>query len=260
MTGKQRNSRRTALVDCDVIVYQCAFANQGIEYLHVKEDGEVAEVASSVFPEANCEVHWTSSVPQLHMYIDMSINGILSSVNATDYKCYLTGKGNFREQVATWGKYKGGRPAKPRLYQEARDYIADKWEAEIVEGMEADDALGIYQCSHENTVICSIDKDLLMIPGDHYNFRNNTHMTIDHVTAMRNFYRQCLTGDAIDNIPGLRKWTGKNATKRMKEALEEMEAPAEMEEHVIQCYLDAGGTVDQFAETSQLLWILREPL
>jgi len=187
----------------------------------------------------------------------MTMEGIIKAVNATDYKCYLTGKGNFRETLATWGKYKGGRSAKPRLYQEARDYLIDRWDAEVVHGIEADDAMGIYQCNNDNTVICSIDKDLLMIPGDHYNFRKNEHMTIDHVTALRNFYRQCLTGDPIDNIPGLRKWTGKNATKAMKEALEEMETPAEMEGHVVDCYLGAGGTVEMFAETSQLLWILR---
>jgi hypothetical protein len=222
------------------------------------EDSEVINFTSEFFPEATTELHWTASVGNLHTYIDMTVEGILRAVKATDHRCYLTGTGNFREKVATWGKYKGGRGAKPRLYKAAREYLVQRWGAEVVNGIEADDALGIYQCSHKNTVICSIDKDLLMIPGDHYNFSKGVHMKVEPIEAYRNFYKQCLTGDTIDNIPGLRKWTGRNATKAMKEEIDKLDTPEDMETFVTDCYLLAGATLEEFNETATLLWILRK--
>jgi len=75
--------------------------------------------------------------------------------------------------------------------------------AVVSEGEEADDLLGINQ-THE-TIICSIDKDLLMVSGRHYNFVKREHSEVSNKEGRWNFYKQLLTGDATDNIPGLWK-------------------------------------------------------
>jgi 5'-3' exonuclease len=67
--------------------------------------------------------------------------------------------------------------------------------------MEADDYLGINQ--HESSIICSIDKDLLQVPGKHYNIVKKEFYEIDEETGFRNFYTQLLTGDTSDNIKGI---------------------------------------------------------
>jgi 5'-3' exonuclease len=67
--------------------------------------------------------------------------------------------------------------------------------------MEADDEMGIRQ--DDTTIICTIDKDLDMIEGRHFNFVKNKHYMVDPATAMRNFYKQLLTGDKTDMIPGI---------------------------------------------------------
>jgi hypothetical protein len=97
--------------------------------------------------------------------------------------------------------------------------LKEKYKAVEVFGMEADDRLGIEQCKNlvlsnngedldvivytKQSIICSLDKDLNMIPGWHYNWRNNEKYLQDELSALRCFYCQLLTGDPTDNILGL---------------------------------------------------------
>ena len=57
--------------------------------------------------------------------------------------------------------------------------------------------------------------------------------------ADRFFYKQLLTGDSTDNIPGLFKRTGVKAMKKTFEVLEVMDNTRDMYNHVRQVYLDA---------------------
>ena len=42
-----------------------------------------------------------------------------------------------------------------------------------------------------------------MVEGWHYNFVKDEHLEVTKAEGLRNFYRQLLTGDTVDNIPGL---------------------------------------------------------
>ena len=142
----------------------------------------------------------------LKVRIDDNIQYQCDAVKATEKTLFLTSddKSNFRFQVATILPYKGHRSSdKPFWYEQIRRYLIDEYDAVVVEGMEADDALGIEQT--EDTVICSVDKDLDMIPGKHFNELKPTRgiYEISELDALRNFYGQCLTGDSTDNILGL---------------------------------------------------------
>ena len=83
--------------------------------------------------------------------------------------------------------------------------------------MEADDLVAIWAHEaldrKEEYVICGIDKDLLQIPGHHYNYGKDTWKLINEEEALHNLYLQCLTGDATDNIPGLKGIGPKKAEK-----------------------------------------------
>lgn len=132
--------------------------------------------------------------------MDSKIEEILYECQASDYVVYLTGKDNFRKTL--YPAYKANRKApRPKHYDALRKYLMDVEMAVVSYGEEADDLLGINQT--QDTIICSIDKDLLMIPGRHYNFVKKQFSEIDEEEARRNFYRQLLTGDATDNIPGI---------------------------------------------------------
>lgn len=93
----------------------------------------------------------------------------------------------------------------PTYGKDIEQYLVAHWGAEYTHGMEADDALGIKQTSMKEgeTCIVSIDKDLLMIPGAHYNFVTKEYIEIGEQEAADNFYKQLLTGDTVDNVPGL---------------------------------------------------------
>ena len=99
----------------------------------------------------------------------------------------------------------------------------DEWVASTV--MEADDLMCIYQTMYsENSIICSRDKDLKQCPCWHYGWEIGRQaqfgpelvdkqgwIKLDKSgntprikgTGLSFFYAQCLTGDAVDNIPGI---------------------------------------------------------
>lgn len=157
--------------------------------------------------------------PFIASRVDRNIESILTRTQATSRTLYLTSddKSNFRIAVASIKPYKGNRPSiKPFWYEQIRRYLVEEYKAEIVTGMEADDALGIAACRNLGQpdcninplwgpVICSVDKDLDMIPGKHFNELHPERgiYEISEKDALRNFYIQCLCGDPVDSIPGL---------------------------------------------------------
>jgi DNA polymerase I len=76
----------------------------------------------------------------------------------------------------------------------------------VKDGIEADDTLGIL-CTHPKLVpgkriVVTIDKDLLQIPGHHYNPDRDEKRVVSLDGGDRWFFQQVLTGDATDNYPG----------------------------------------------------------
>jgi hypothetical protein len=133
-------------------------------------------------------------------YTDNIIYSILDRFETSDFRGFLTGKGNFRNEVTT---YKANRDPnnRPRYYKEIREYLIAEWRAEVTEGIEADDALAL---NHDgNTVICSTDKDLRTLPGYFYNIATGELEHIDETQAITNFLVQLMVGDKVDNIAGL---------------------------------------------------------
>jgi hypothetical protein len=134
------------------------------------------------------------------------ISDILSETKCGDYKVLLTGKENYRDKIATIRPYKGNRDklARPVHYAAIREYLVKYWAAEVVEGEEADDRISILARlpAFLGATVASIDKDLDQIPGKHYDLVKRVHYVVTDDEALLCFYRQCLSGDAVDNIPG----------------------------------------------------------
>jgi hypothetical protein len=213
-----------ALVDADLLVYRFGFASEG-------DPAEFALARLSEFLD--------------NLYIELSVDEVWG---------YLTGKGNFRNEIAVTAPYKGTRiAAKPYHFQLLREYMERAWGFEVVDGIEADDALGIesYRNEPDETIIVSIDKDLNMIRGHHYNFVKEEKYYVTEEDAIRNFYLQILTGDKIDNIIGLQ---GIGPVKS-KKLLQDCTSELEMYETVLKAY---NGNEVRVLENARLLWILRE--
>ena len=152
--------------------------------------------------------------------VNEMIENTLAEVEASEYKLFFTSPDNFRKHI--YPEYKANRTAtKPKHLQFLRDYLVESWQGTVAEKMEADDYLGINQ--HESSIICSIDKDLLQVPGKHYNFVKKEFYEVDEETGFRNFYTQLLTGDTSDNIKGIAGIGPVKAKKALAEATNEYE-------------------------------------
>ena len=174
------------------------------------------------------------------------VDQIITNSEADSFRIFLTGKDNFRYTV--YPEYKAHRPKeKPYWLQPIREYLVANFNAEVVNGQEADDALGINQTG--DSIICSIDKDLLMIPGKHYNFVKDEFLEVDEFQGIYHFYKQCLMGDRSDNIKGIPKVGPKNAEKILANKLTEKE--------LFDAVRDAYGNDEEFIMNARVLWIRR---
>ena len=113
-----------------------------------------------------------------------------------------------------------------------------------------------------DTVICSRDKDLHMIPGWHYTWSAGAQKEKplwwqDETGALRCFYRQLLTGDSTDNIPGLYGvGPSSSCVKRIGTLNNELDMFRTCYEEYEKRF---GSYAEQFIkENADLLWILRE--
>src|SRR3990167_227612 len=160
-----------ALIDADLVAYRCAASAE-------KNDADIAMIRASRL-----------------------LTDIISITDASTVKLYLSGSTNFRKDVYPEYKANRERLVRPMHLQPVREYLVKEWGAEVTDGYEADDALGIAS-RIEGTVTCSLDKDLLQLPGLHYNFVKDEFVTIDLIQGWRNLYSQIVLGDRSDNVPG----------------------------------------------------------
>jgi len=191
-----------ANIDADVIVYNIGFQTQ---------DSELADA---------------------HVKTNLFISNILNETGATHFNLFLSdnSENNFRYKVDP--EYKANRTQpKPKWYNEIKEYLMLEHGAKVAYGMEADDALGINQT--DETILCTIDKDLDQIPGKHYKWaiwRNGSIITPSSLYTVTDYegrsflWQQMLIGDVSDNIKGIPK-IGKVKAKNLLEGLplEDME-------------------------------------
>lgn len=217
------------LIDGDIIAYRAAFSTE--------------QMGSSDTEKKIDDLIWfildkTTVFPELH----------------EDYVVYLTGKGNFRNEIAKSHVYKGNRKSvqKPRHLQHARDYMHGKYEAIISQGEEADDLIAIEatRLGHD-ACVASIDKDMLQIPCWHFNIVKGTYEKVTPDGGMKFFYTQILTGDTADNIKGLFRVGPKKAEKILDGAVSE----EELWDCVVKAY---DGDEERVVENARLLWLRRE--
>lgn len=115
----------------------------------------------------------------------------------------ISDRDNFRKEIEP--TYKGGRKKvrKPLGYAEMVDWVGLNYTAHSEPLLEADDVLGILATAPgANTIIISDDKDMKSIPGRLYRPASDEKMKISKDMADWWFYRQTLTGDAVDGYGG----------------------------------------------------------
>jgi 5'-3' exonuclease len=240
-----------ALIDMDIVVFRCAASAEEDPF------GIAQFRASDLFDQ------------------------ILEKTNADSYRAFFTGPTNFRKQY--YPEYKANRTApKPKHLDDLRAWAVEQLNAEVAtDGLEADDMLGIEQYTSfslqdvdiggedgylgdgvyfhkpDETIICSLDKDLLQIPGKHFSWEINgkgwskpdTWTNMSELEGLRLFYEQCLKGDRTDNIRGIEKIGDKKAKAIL--------ADCQSEQAMLTKVLHEYGNDDEFLMNANCLWILR---
>lgn len=246
------------LVDGDMVVYGAGFAVETRQYK--TEDGilwpyisQAKEHCSDMGFDIDSIEKFVESEPVSHALYntDQMIKKMIEMTGADECTIFLSGDTNFRNEVATLKPYKGNRvSSKPVHYQAIRDHLVSKYDAVISDGVEADDLLGIHQ--EIDTVICTLDKDLDMVPGSHYNWRREELYWVTEPEAIHNFYNQLLMGDAVDNIPGV---PGIGKAKAAK-ILAGLTHEPDLYEATLQAYIDKyDDPHTALQENATLLWI-----
>lgn len=187
------------------------------------------------------------------------LDNILNKVGATEYKAYISSDTNFRKEI--YPEYKAQRsPVKPVHLLAMKEYALTKMSAVLSpQGLEADDMLGIEQDKETHTTtICSLDKDLLQIPGLHFQWEIGTSkwnkpdlwMTQSELEGYRLFYQQAIKGDPTDNIKGIKGKGKVFAEKALADCTSELE--------MFNVVRDLYGNDDEFKMNAGCVWILRE--
>ena len=217
------------LVDGDIFAYRAAFSC---------EDQEVEDALDKVDDLIQWAIYECTLKYDVH-----------------DHQVFLTGKGNFRYDIAVTKEYKGNRKEteKPRHLSAIRKHMTKNWDAIVSKGEEADDLIGIAATEGgEESVVVTIDKDMLQIPCRHYNPNKKEFTVVSEFDGLKFFYTQILTGDRADNIMGLYGIGPKKAEKIL--------ADCETEESMYEeCLRQYGGEEDRVIENARLLWLRREP-
>lgn len=199
------------LIDGDIFAYKAAVVNQedldlgdGI----VNSKTNAAQAASDVESLIdNIVVNLSDASPKSAVDVHVCLTGPLQEISGR----------NFRKEV--FSEYKNNRDpkAKPILLPFVKEHIRKAYSTRIKDGIEADDVIGILM-THPTLMpgkkVCvTIDKDLLQIPGRHFNPDKDLKRMVSEAQGDHWFMYQTLVGDKVDNYPGCKGVGPVNADK-----------------------------------------------
>lgn len=187
---------RTLLIDGDVMVYQMAYRSQRVASFPHGRYGHPVHTRYAKEGEAIIE-------------LDKFIDELMERLDANKVEIALSDvDANFRKDL--FPAYKANRTGmeRPLLFYRLREYMLEEHDALVLSKLEGDDVLGLWATcptlAETETIMCSIDKDMRTVPGQHYNWERQ-ELGVEIVTedeADRAHLFQTLTGDSTDGYPG----------------------------------------------------------
>jgi 5'-3' exonuclease len=253
-----------ALIDGDILCYRCAFAAEKTKYLvYDGLSGYMYDAYKDIPKNTPKEYIWSRKEVEPEelavVATQATLDSILQKLGTDQYEIYLSGPISFRERVATTAKYKGNREGaqRPVHFGAVRSALLSMGATVCSDELEADDLLGIRATSlGDGCVIVSIDKDLLQIPGRHFNWVSGEDRFVDRRDGTLSLGCQLLSGDPTDNVPGL---AGIGETKARK-LLEGSSSTSEVLARVREAYkAQCGDNWESYLmEQGQLVYILRD--
>lgn len=232
-----------ALIDGDLLLYQCGFQAQTEVQWDADDDDSLCITTDVAVARAN---------------YDKAVEHIAEMVGADQIVVTLTDqtKPNFRKGF--FPGYKANRPVssrKPLGYKKLREYVCKAFDVMQHPRLEADDLMGIIATgkvkdyTDTRRVICSIDKDMLTIPGLHFNWWKYKEGTkrVSRAQADMAFYTQALSGDTTDNYPGVPGIGAKRSAKLLAPCLMGVDFDERMAWDIVVCAYANKGLDEAYA-------------
>lgn len=225
MSQQHSEKPTAALVDADLLVYRVGYATE-----------------------------LESEVDAKNTLIEMLTTIVYERLQCSGFTAYISGKGNFRYDIAKTVPYKGNRvdKEKPKHYLALRKHL-ERAGAIVSDGEEADDAIGIASTGADCWLV-HVDKDLNQLPGWHYNPVKDDEYYVTEFEGIRSFYTQLLTGDRVDNVQGLKGIGPVKASKILDKCKDEQQ----LYKAVQDAYDNHNEAPERVLENGQLLWLRRE--
>lgn len=202
---------------------------------------------------------WYADETEASLMLDNYVQKLKDRFDTDHIIMTISSKSNFRYSV--FDDYKKTRSNtesyEPLLKGFLRRRMLENWESFMWQDLEADDVMGVLMTddnwkSDYRKVILTIDKDLDTIPGWHYNLNSEEEYYVSPEEADAMFYKQCLMGDRVDDIPGCPTYGEKTAEKALAKA-----EPGQEWETIVKCY-NSKNLDEEYALTqARLVRILR---
>ena len=221
------------LIDSDFLAYKAAQACEiGIDF------GEDVIIAQSQFSDVLRVFH-------------NELNKVTKAMMEDDFILYFSSTENFRKKI--YPDYKGHRmKRKPLGYKRLVNYCRENHNFKLIEGLEADDTIGIEatRFADPNNIIVSPDKDMRQIPSALWNLTDDV-VEITKDDGDRWHLIQSLSGDPTDGYSGCPGIGVKRATELLDKNENKWEA-------VCKAYRDRGLSDDDALLNARLAKILQK--
>jgi len=155
-----------------------------------KEDGKFVYT-----PKTDDEIRATLDGIMFHIFFEGGF---------THYIAFVKGNNTTDDRLIANPEYKAQRTKDtPEKWEITKQHAIEKWGATEVNDIEVDDAVRITNINTPNSHIVAIDKDLLWLAGENFNWRKNEWYSVNEQQEEQYLSRSLICGDTVDNLKGI---------------------------------------------------------
>ena len=234
-------NEKIAVIDTDSILFSSFYGNKVIDEI----TGEPKKIDGKfvIVPKTDKEIEET---------FDGIMHHIFTEGEFSHYIAFVKGNNTTKDRLAINPEYKQQRTKEvPEKWEFTKKYAMEKWGVIEVNDIEVDDAVRITNINTPNSHIVAIDKDLLLLEGNNFNWRKNEWITVNEYDEEEYLAKSLICGDTVDNIKGI---PGKAEAYCKRHDIRKIE-------NAFSAYLAEFGLekgVDEFYKNFKCLYILKE--